>query len=208
MIFLYSRKSQCVLLLCWLIGMIFMYVQLSGTRQHRPVEVDERAVDSGQKVRLGEAPELPVQEAPPARETLPVPPSPARPAADPELNRCLALRVEQGTGGHEDTLTLELDYVAAQTKGFSIEKARSYYLEDEAAFVVALGEPWISDVGNLSFPGTMPQVTGLKLIVSKSRNLRLLVHTRSMNIAREAKLQLSPTDTGIRAEIRLRRQSR
>ena len=107
MIFLYSRKSQFVLLLCWLIGMAVMYAQVTGERPLWLVKAEERVADGNQKVRLGHVPELRVQAAAPS-------PAPApQPAPDPVLNRCLAMRVGQGTGEHADTLTLELDYIAA-----------------------------------------------------------------------------------------------
>lgn len=199
MIFLYSRKSQLALLVCWLIGMTVMYVQIIGERPLWLAKASERIVDREQRARLGHVPVLPEPAA------VPVPAPPSRPVADPVLNRCLAMRTEQGAGEQGDTLVVELDYVAAQTKGFAIEKARGYYLEDAPTFVVALGEPWTSDIGNASFPGAMPQMTGMELIVSKSRHLRLLVHTRSMRVARGANVHITPTDAGMRAEIRLPR---
>ena len=198
MIVLYSRKSQFVLLLCWLIGMSYVYVQITGERPLWLAKAGEGVLDRPQQARLGQMPELP-EPAPPSE------PEPAQPVADPTLNRGLALRVNQGVGEQTDTLILELDYVAAQTDGFTIEKVRSYYLADSPTFVVALGAPWASDIENTSFSNLMPQVTRLNLIVSESQNLRLLVHTRSMSIAQGARLRTSSTDTGIRAEIRLPR---
>jgi hypothetical protein len=195
MIFLYSRKLQFVLLLCWLAGMTAMYVQITGERPLWLAKASERIVERGQKARLGHMPEM----------SAPVPQPAPVPAADPKLNRCLELRLDQITGEHADTLTLEVDYVAALTKGFSIDKAHGYYLKDAPTFVIEMGEPWVSDIGNASFPGTLPQVANLELIVSKSRHLRLLVHTRSMRIASGAKLRVSPTEAGIRAEIHLPR---
>ena len=199
MIILYSRKAQLVLLLCWLAGMTFAYVRITDDHPLL-VKVSEKIVDRAQEARVGRPPAPSVPAAPPA------PVHAARPAADPELNRCLAMRVGQGTGDRADTLILELDYVAAQKEGFTIAKARGYYLDDEAAYVVALGAPWTSDIGNASFPGAMPQVTKLDLIVSKTRNLRVLIHTKSMSVSRGAKSHITPTDTGIRVEIGLPRQ--
>jgi len=193
MIILYSRKTQLVLLAFWLVGMTFAYVQITGDKFMWLMKASEKIVDHRQEVRLGQALEPP-------------PPVPAaRPVGDPELNRCLAVRVSQSTGEQTDTLIVELDYIAAQTGGFTIEKARGYYLDDEPTYVVALGAPWTSDIGNASFPVAMPQAAKLNLIVSKSRNLRLLAHTRSMNISRGAKYHITPTDAGIRVEIRLAR---
>lgn len=207
---IYSRKSQFVLLLCWLLSMTVMYVRTTGKHALWLVKADELIVDRAQKARLGPVPEMPVPATPPVPTMTPPPPpvpDPApRPAADPSLNRCLAVRVNQDTDNNADILKVELDYVAAQTKGFTFKTAHGYCLVDAPVFVVELGEPWTSDIGNASFPGTMPQITGLDLIVSKSRHLRLLVRTRSMRIAQDAKLHISPTDTGMRAEIRLPRQ--
>jgi len=197
MIILYSRKAQLVLLACWFVGMTFAYVQITGERPHWLMKVSERVVDRNQAAQIGQAPELLV----PA--TQPAPVHAAQPAADPELNRCLAMRVNPGNGDQADTLIVELDYVAAQTRGFTIDKASGYYLDDEPTFVVALGTPWTSDIGNASFPVTMPHITKVNLIVSKSRNLRLLVHTKSIGASRAAKAHTTPTNTGIRVAIRL-----
>ena len=202
MIFLYSRKMQFALLLCWLVGMAVMYVQITGERPHWLRATSERIVAQTQKAQLGQVPALPEPPPPPP----PVATAPQRPPADPVLNRCLALRLDQQAGTDADTLVLEFDYLAAQTKGFTLDKARGYYLEDAPTFVVALGEPWVSDIGNASFTGSVAQLARLELIVSKSRNLRLLVHTRGMATAKGAKFHLTPTATGLRAEIRLPRQ--
>jgi hypothetical protein len=198
MICLYSRKLQLVMLLCWFVGMTFMYVQITGERPLWLIKASKKIVEHSQEARLGQV-ELP------APVDLPAPVRALRPPADPELNRCLAMRVNTGTGEHANTLHVELDYVAAQTKGFTIEKARGYYLTGEPTDVVALGEPWTSDIGNASFTVAMPQATKLNLIVSKSRNLRLLVHTRSIPVALGAKFHISPTDTGIRLDIQMPR---
>lgn len=201
MIFLYSRKLQLVLLLFWCIGVTVLYIHTTGERPLWLAKASERIVQRDQKARIGQTPELPAPESPPA----PVPAPVKQPEADPVLNRCLAMRVDQNAGDHADMLTVELDYVAAREKGFTVEKAYSYYLEDAPTFVVELGEPWTSDVGNAPVPGTVPQATHLNLIVSKSRHLRLLVHTPSMRVAKNAKLAASPTETGIRMEIQLPR---
>ena len=196
MIIPYSRQAQFVLLACWIVGMTFAYVRITGESPHWLMRAGEKIVEK-QEARLGRMPE-PIVPAP-----QPLAVQAARPAADPELNRCLAVRVRQGAGEREDALILELDYVAAQKEGFAVEKARGYYLDDEPTFVVALGAPWTSDMGNASFPVAMPQVAKVSLIVSKSRNLRLLVHTKSMSVSRGAKSYTTPTDTGMRVEIRL-----
>ena len=192
MIIFYSRKWQLLLLLCWCLGMAFMYGQITGERPPWIAEAFEKVPAGGEKARLGMMPEIPAQDHP-------------HPAADAHLNRCLALRVVKSASEQADTLVVEMDYIAAQPKGFIIEEARDYYLSDEPTYVVAFGEPWTSDIANASFPVSMPQVTGLNLIVSKSRHLRLLVHTRAMREAMGAKLHISPTGTGLKAVIRFPR---
>ena len=192
--FLYSRKLQLVLLLCWLAGMTFMYVQIIGERPLWLVNASERIHARTEKARLGAVPEMAARLEAPA-------PDP-RPAADPRLNRCLALRVTPGADGRADALVLELDYVAAQAKGFTLEKIRGYYLNDAPTYVVALGEPWTSDIGNAAFPVSMSHVTGLNVVVTKAGALRLLVHTRTMREAKNARLNVSATEKGLRAEIR------
>lgn len=200
MIFLYSRKSQLFLLLLWLAAMAILYAQTTGERPHWLTKASERILhNEQQRVQLGREPVLPAT-------TKPAPVQPARPEADPTLNRCLEWRVKQSADGRTDTLLVELDYVAARENGFSIEKAHGYYLKDAPAYVVAFGGPWTSDIRSSSIPGTIPQVANLNLSVSKSRQLRLIIHTRSMNAARGAKLRVSPTDAGMLAEIRLPRQ--
>ena len=105
-----------------------------------------------------------------------------------------------------DTLILEVHYLAATNKGFTHQKAHGYYLDGSPTFVLALGEPWTSDIGTPSFQGSLSQLVKVEMIVSKSKNLRLLVHTRAMPVARGARYQVVPTATGIRAEVRLPRQ--
>ncbi len=198
MIFLYSRKLQIILLLCWSLGMTFMYVQITGERPLWLVNASERIQLRTEKARLGAVPETTdVRVEAPA-------PDP-RPAADPRLNRCLALRVVPDAGRRADALVFELDYVPAQTKGFTPEKARDYYLNDAPTYVVALGEPWTSDIGNAAFPVSMPQVTGLNVVVTKTETLRLLIHTRTMHEAKSARLRVFPTEKGMKAEIRFSR---
>ncbi|MDL2216847.1 hypothetical protein LJB81_03855, partial [Desulfovibrio sp. OttesenSCG-928-M14] len=68
-------------------------------------------------------------------------------------------------------------------------------------FVIALGDPWISDIGNAAVPVNMQRVKSVSLIVSKSHNLRLLVQVPSMHAAQRSKAHITPTDTGLRAEI-------
>jgi hypothetical protein len=202
--FLYSRKPQLLLLLCWLLGMAFMYVQATGLRPLWLADASQRIHAGGEKARLGAVPEIPARpEAPVLSEA---PPRDPGPAAHPELNRCLAFRVVRNAEGQADTLVLEMDYVAAQRKGFTIGKAHGYPLKGASAYAVEFDAPWVSDIGEASFPLSMPQATELKLMVSKTRHLRLLVHTRSMREARGARLRVTPTDTGLKAEIRFPRR--
>ncbi len=63
MIFLYSRKSQLLLLACWTIGMTFMYMQITGEKPLWLIKADQRITARHQKARLGQMPALP--EPPP-----------------------------------------------------------------------------------------------------------------------------------------------
>ncbi len=186
------------MLICWLIGMAFVYTKITSEYPVWLEEIDEQTGVLQQEARLGQPPEISVPAEPPAQvvQHLPTP--------DPLLNRCVELKLINADS-ENNMLVLELDYVAAQTDGFSIEKVRSYYLGDAPTFVVALGEPWVSDSGNITFSRPLPQIPSLNMIVSKSRNLRLLVHTNNMHIARNAKLKVSPVDKGMRLEIQLPR---
>ena len=208
MIFFYSRKLQCILLACWLLGMGYIFFQVIGESPRLLAHQTTKTVGLPKppEVRLGQVPEVTAEaaihaEAPPKPEPKPAP----TPAADQHLNRFLALRTNLAFEDGVDILVLELDYVPAQQKGFTAEKTQTYYLSDAPTFVLSLGGSWVSDIGNVTLPGSMEQVTGMNLIVSRSNHLRLLVHTRSMAIARGARAEITPTETGLRATIHLPR---
>lgn len=194
MIFLYSRKSQLFLLALWLVGMAVLYTQTTGERPHWSTRASEQSSPNEQPVRIGQEPAAPA--------ATPVPVQSALSEADPTLNRCLAWRVKQNAGA----VVVDLDYIAARENGFSIEKVIGYHLRDAPVYVVAFGEPWISEIRDPSILGTIPQVAGLNVIISPQlRQLRLVVHTQSMHVARGAKFHVSPADTGMRVEIQLPR---
>ncbi|MBQ4133680.1 MAG: hypothetical protein IJD04_08125 [Desulfovibrionaceae bacterium] len=192
--FLYSRKPQIIMLLCWLAAMGFIYAQADNDYFDLSEEMED--LSEKQEVSLGKSPEIHV---PP-----PLPPAPVspQPPADPTVNHCLDLRLVNADT-EENAIVLELDYIAAQTNGFAPEKARSYYIDDSPTFVIALGEPWVSETGNASFTRPLPQVPSLNLIVSRSKNLRLLVHTSTVQLARKARFNAFRTDRGVRIEIYL-----
>lgn len=195
MIFLYSRKTQVFLLLLWLVCMAVLYAQTTGERPHWLTGDSEQILHNEQPVRIGQEAVLPAAATP-------VPVRSVRSGADPTLNRCLEWRVKQSA----NTLVVELDYVAARENGFSIEKAFGYSLRDAPVYVVTFGGPWTSDIREPSIPGAIPQVAGLNLIISPQlRQLRLVIHTQSMNVARGAKFRVSPTPAGMRVEIQLPR---
>ena len=206
MIFFYSRKLQCILLTCWLLGMGYIFFQIIDASPRLLAHQTTKAIGQPKpaEVLLGQVPEITAEavvpaEAPPKPEPKPAP----TPAADPHLNRFLALRTDLASEDGVDVLVLELDYVPAQQKGFTAEKTQTYYLSDAPTFVLSLGGSWVSDIGNVTLPGSMEQMTGMNLIVSRSNHLRLLVHTRSMAIAREARAEITSTETGLRATIHL-----
>ena len=198
MVFLYSRKLQLIMLLCWLAGMFFLYTRISGIYTDWSVEENELLRSARQEARLGATPSLPAAPEP-VEAAPPVIPAPA---PDPELNRCLDLRLVHADP-ESSTLVFELDYIPAAANGFTLEKAHSYHIDDNPAFVVALGEPWVSDAGSSSFSTSLPQAPNVQLIVSKSKHLRLLFRTNSLQTARKASFSAYPTDRGIRLEIRL-----
>jgi hypothetical protein len=192
--FFYSRKPQLLLLLGWTLGLAFMFVYVTGDESSpfRPkTDVTQRA-----GARLGEMPTLEERPAP-----VPAAQIPATPAGDPELNLCTALRVMPRAEGKEKKLVLELDYIPALTNGFTPDKARNYYIEEPPTFVVALGEPWKTELKPTMIPVDMPETNGVSLIVSRSRHLRVLVHTRTEQQAVRAKVKVSPTENGLRAEV-------
>lgn len=204
MVFLYSRKIQFVLLLCWLCGMLFIVVESTGEMPEWLAEATEQEPAQDKKARIGDVPEPLAQTPEPPQIIEPVPPKPEKsplPEPHPELNRCLALRQVAVEGDAKNVLVLEMDYVAAQNKGFRIEKAHTYYLDDSPVFVIAFGAPWTSDIGNTQLQVGMRTVSHVNLILSKSHTLRLLIQTQSMQDSRRARARITPTDTGLRAEI-------
>ena len=198
MIFFYSRKPLLVMLVFWLIGMAFVYTKITGDYPDWLEEINEQTSVQQQEVRLGHSPEVPAAVKPSVQSNLHLP------SPDLLLNRCIDLKLLSADSAN-NTLTLELDYVAAQKNGFSTENLRSYYLSDSPTFVIALGEPWVADSGNITFTRPLPQISSINMIISKSRNLRLLVHTGSMHIAKNTKLKASPAGKGIKLEIQLPR---
>jgi hypothetical protein len=193
MFFLYSRKPQFVLLLCWCAALAFMFTDITGG------ESQIFTLDGGVKPAQDSEPRLGDEHVPPLEVAPEQPQSAVTP--DPVLNQGTALRVIARPDGDENGLVLEFDYVPAQTKGFTPDRARNYYIEEPPAFVVSLGEPWVADIEPKFFPVDMRQASGVSLIVSQSRHLRLLTHVHTRDQAAEAKARISRTKTGLKAEI-------
>jgi hypothetical protein len=199
--FLYSRKPQFLLLLCWCLGLAAMSVYAVGGDSWNL----ERKSEKTEQVRVNLDEKPPATEEPPlpAAEPAEPPAVPDRPAADPRLNRFTALRIIPKADGDEKRLVLEVDYVAALTHGFAPDKARGYYfLEGGPTVVVALGHPWVTDVKQEKFPVDMPQVKDVSLFHIQPEELRLFVNTRTALQASGARVQIGPTPAGgLRAEI-------
>jgi hypothetical protein len=206
MLFLYSRKTQFIALLCWCVAVLAMFAVITG--QH-PFWLGSAA--SGFESDKTQAQlDTPLQRpatstepkpAPP-QEAKPAPPSPARPEADPKLNRFLSLRASPGD---DERIILNLDYVAAEKRGFTPGVVRSYYLEDTPAFVVDFGRPWVVLEEEIRIPLDMPRAREVQLWVSRaSKHLRLLVALHSMRDASRASLRILPGgDNGLNMEITL-----
>ena len=207
MIFFYSRKVQGLMLICWLVGILYMLAQVTYVRPRLLAHRAPIAASTTSEVRLGKIPEAPAQQVQLPKE----PTLPARPAPDPHINRLLSIRAihanpEQLPDQHREgavPLVLEMDFVPASQKGFTIEKTSSYYLADQPAFVIALGVPWKSDISHLPPHEAVPHVKNVELVVSKSDHLRIIVHTSTMTQARDARLETAPTATGMRAIVHL-----
>ncbi|MDR2055477.1 MAG: hypothetical protein LBQ10_06370 [Desulfovibrio sp.] len=202
MFFLYSRKPQFLLLLCWCLGLAAISAYAIGG------DVWDFGKGSGKteqvRANLGEQPAAPSPE--PTQPPADPPPEPERPTADPRLNRLLALRVLPNADGDEKKLVLEADYTAALANGFTPDKARGYYfLEGAPTVVVALGHPWVTDVEQKKFSVDMPQVRDVRLVRIEPQNLRLFVTTHTALQASSAKVRIEPTPTGLRAEIHFTR---
>ena len=203
MIFFYSRKVQGLMLICWLMGILYMLVQVTDIRPRLLAHRAPIAASTASEVRLGTIPEVPAQQVQPPKETT----LPARPAPDPHINRLLSIRAIHASPDQLQDgaapLVLEMDFVPASQKGFTIEKTNSYYLADQPAFVIALGVPWKSDIPHLPPHEAVPNVKNVELVVSKSDHLRIIVHTSTMTQARGARLETAPTATGMRAIVHL-----
>ncbi|MDR0827744.1 MAG: hypothetical protein LBN33_07705 [Desulfovibrio sp.] len=152
----------------------------------------------------------PAVTAEPSVAALPVPelPAPApqpvvakRPEADAVKNRAEALRVTTQSEGDSKALVLDFDYVPAQAKGFAPAATKHYFMEGSPTFVLALGEHWIMDIEQKSYSTGLPQVGSVSVILSRSNNLRFLVHTRTMAQAIGARVKINPTATGLQAII-------
>jgi hypothetical protein len=193
--FLYSRKPQFLLLLCWCLGLatLFAAINGNGTSLFTTPQV-RNAVPA-----LGAPPDHAALTAQAAPE---VPP----PAGDPVLNRSTALRITPNDGGDATKLALEIDYIPAASNGFSPHDVRCYYMEEPPAFVVSLGEHWATDL-RLDAPirVNMEQVRGLTVYLSHTSNHRLLIATRTAEQARLARAKLSATATGMKVEVSLPR---
>lgn len=198
MFFLYSRKPQFLLLLCWCLGLAGMCAYAIGGEAWDLERKNEKTEQA--RVNLGENP--PVAEAPPPPAADP-PPEPEQPPADPRLNRFTALRIISRAGGDEKKLVLEADYIAARTHGFTPDKAHGYYfLDGGPTVVVALGHPWVTDVEQEKFPvADMPQVKDVRLFHIQPEELRLFVNTHTALQASGARVRIEPTPAGLRAEI-------
>jgi hypothetical protein len=198
MIFLYSRKMQMLSLLFWCVGVAVMFFVVTGQRPLWLAEATQRDLLAAQ-ARLG-AP-APVEATPATAVEPPAPVKPDRPEADPTLNRCLALRATPGQGAKAKELSLTLDYVAARSKGFTLDKAHGYYLADAPAYVIDFGRPWAPLAAETTIPLDMPEALRVELLVSQSKHLRLLIRTRSMREAERARLSLSAEDGAVGATI-------
>ncbi|MDR0827010.1 MAG: hypothetical protein LBN33_03905 [Desulfovibrio sp.] len=181
--FLYSRKIQFILLLCWSAGMVGLYVAVIGSdaRLFHSKEISQAAITKPSVAQL--------------------PHTGVKTSADPTRNKAEALRVSTQTEGGTATLVLEFDYVPAQAQGFVPAKTYSYYIENPSTFVLSLGEHWIMNIEKKTYPVDLPQVSGISLILSQSNHLRILTHTHSSVQAMNARAQISPTATGLQARI-------
>ncbi|MDR1855892.1 MAG: hypothetical protein LBR22_01845 [Desulfovibrio sp.] len=194
--FLYSRKPQLLLLLIWFLGLAFLF----GVITKGDISFFRTPVVSQTAPTLGSVP-MPKEPTATAEPPAKVRDEPGT-AGDPILNHSTALRIIPNADGDGHVLVLELDYVPAATKGFTLNMAKCYYIESPPAFVIALGEPWRTDLQvDTSFHADMRQVRAINVILTHSRNHRLIVSTRSEEQARMAHAQLSATGTGLKAEI-------
>jgi hypothetical protein len=187
MLFLYSRRIQIILLLCWSAGMVGMYAAIIGS--------DARLFHRADISQAATAKPNVAQPPAPAPQSVPA-------KTDPTRNRAEALRITTETEGGGTTLVLEFDYLPAESKGFAPAKTRAYYLEGAPTFVLSLGEHWIMDIEQKSYPVDLPQAKGVTLILSQSNHFRILTHTRTNEQAMHARAQISPTATGLQAKIR------
>jgi hypothetical protein len=218
LLFLYSRKPQLILLFCWCIALAALFTYATGNNPLQflpedPLQFLRRISLSESRARLGAVPqEPPAPSAAPSvllpaeRTPLPIPapePAPAVNRPDPAVNRGTALRIFPEADGDARKLVLEFDYAAAEKNGFTLKRARKFYTSDTPTptLVVDLGGPWELDMKERTYPLAIPQATQVSLWTTKSRQLRLVTHIRTLAEASGARVFLRRTPTGLREEI-------
>jgi hypothetical protein len=213
LLFLYSRKPQILLLFCWSVALAGLFVYSTG---HETLFFPHATEPPGQaKARLGELP--PPPESPSLPDVQPAVPPPgshepppvSEPAHSAHPARSSVSTINQGTDfrvfpdadGDEKKLVLEFDYIPAGENGFTLDKAHNFYTEDTPTVVIALGSPWELDVSRKNHSLAMKQATRASLWMTEARQLRMVTHTRTFAEAAGAKVRLTRTQSGLRAEI-------
>ncbi len=216
MIFIYSRKIQCLLLFCWLAIMAILYLNLRESFDFQ----DDFAEAPIEEAVVGKIPEqepkktspllpapafapLPIQ-APSSEQTQPIQKTQTKSQIDRKKtanNRFLGMELAQSEVSPQDTLSLDIDYVPAKNKPFSLDTIKTYHFADQPVFVIEFGEPWVFEAKSENYENILPQVEKIQLLVSKSKYMRLLVYTETMEMAKNTQFHAELTENGLKGEI-------
>ncbi len=199
MFFLYSRKTQSILLLLWFVSVVALFLYTTNQYTVLRDSLIPQNDASNATPHIGSIPQI---DTPQTTEQTPPQQTAQQPPADPTLNRCTAIKLTYMDDTPPPMLVVDVDFIAAQENGVTLKDINGYYLSDEPTYVITFGAPWITDVSHVDFtPEKNSPIKNIQCIVSKSQHMRLIIHMTSVQIARKAKLTLVETDRGIQAQV-------
>ncbi len=207
MLFLYSRKTQCLLLVAWLIALGFIYENTVGKTPLFVHQMAQNDANTAQTPVLGQKIEpLPEVFVPQPPSSPPLPSSQAetvRPKADDLLNIWDGENVSV-KNDNPKALLFNLEYIPAKKNGFTPPKVVSYYVKNAPYYVVDFGKPWKGSADTKELNSTLPSINSIKLIITKTKALRLIIHGKTQSVVRNIRLvQKTPNAEGIELEFRV-----
>ena len=199
MVFLYSRKTQFLLLACWLAGLACVYT----------ITAQEGVLNIARGMKEHSRPLQPVVGTPPVARPEPAPepvPQPPRPTPQPPAAPVI---VSAGTGmittlgvrprptEQPPSLFLDLEYALANPD--TLPKIRSYYIQYPSTVVIEFTGDW--EVGP-SFKQDIAMEEAPNMTFTQShRHFRILVRTKTSALAMRAKVDLDVRKDGAKIAI-------